>query len=82
MQNKMVDYVIYLRSDPWMEHVPGVLQELPQQSQSLNQTMYGPLRYEPIAINIDMRVPFTGETPDVPNAVWSGIGLLRLRELL
>lgn len=82
MQSKMVDYAIYLQSSPLIEHIRGVLQELPEHSQSLNQTMHGALRYRPIAININTKAPFTGGTAAVQNAIWSGAGLLRLRQLL
>ena len=82
MQSKMVDYVIYLQSNPLIEHIRGVVQELPEHSWSLNQTMYGPLHFQPIAINIDTKGPFQDDTADVHNAIWSGAGLHRLRQLL
>ena len=70
MQSKMVDYAIYLQSSPWMEHIQGVLQELSKHSQSLNQTIYGPLRYQPIAVSIDTKALFIGGTADVQSAIW------------
>ncbi len=83
MQSKMVDYAIYLRSGPLMERIRRVLQELPKSSQSINQTMHGPLREQPIGINFETKPPFTGgDTADVQIAIWSGAGLLRLRQLL
>ena len=82
MQSKMVDYAIYLRSNPLIEHIRGMIQELPQKSQFLNQTMQPSLRYVPIAINIDTKGPFADHTADVHNVIWSGAGLYRLRQLL
>ena len=42
MQSKMVDYAIYLRSNLLIEHIRGLIQELPQHSRFLNQTMQPP----------------------------------------
>jgi hypothetical protein len=45
--------------------------------------MHGPLREQPIGINFETKPPFTGgDTADVQLAIWSGAGLLRLRQLL
>lgn len=82
MQSKVVDYAIYLQSDPLIENIRDLIQELPQNSQFLNQTMQAPLRYEPIAINIDTKGSFVHDITDVHNIIWSGAGLCRLRQLL
>ena len=81
MQSKMVDYAVYLQSGPLTEHIQGVIQQLPQHSQSLNQTMHG-LRYQSIAINIDTKASSILGTAAVQNVIWSGVEILRLRQLL
>ena len=78
----MVDYAVYLQSRPLTEHIRGVIQQHPQHSQSLNQTIHGALRYQPIAINIDTKASSAFGTAAVQNAIWSGAGVLRLRQLL
>jgi len=84
MQSKMVDLAILLRLDPFAQtRLRNILQCSPKDSQSVNQTMQNPLREEPIAINIETKVPFSGEaTADLQLAIWSGAGLLRIRGLL
>jgi hypothetical protein len=61
----------------------SILDKLSAECQSVNQTLTSVLRMCPIAINIETKVPFSGEeTADVQLAVWTGAGLMRTRQFL
>lgn len=84
MQNKMVDYAVYLHPSESMERkIQNTLRGQLPGAQSVNQTMTSSLRQRPIAINMETKVPFSGgETADVQLAIWMGAGITRLRQLL
>lgn len=84
MQGKMVDYAIYLQPDAQMgKAINKILLTLGKEAQSVNQTMYPPIRQRPIAVSVETKVPFTGgATADVQLATWTGAGLTRIRQML
>ncbi len=84
MQAKMVDFCVYLQPNTQMRsQILKSLAKLPSECQTLNQTKTSELRICPIAINIETKVPFSGEeTADVQLAVWTGAGLMKTRQLL
>jgi hypothetical protein len=60
-KSEMVDYTINLRPDNEMENlIRLLLQSQPRGLQTINQSMYCPLRFSPIAISIETK------TPDAP----------------
>lgn len=84
MQDKMVDYAIYLHPSESMERkIQHTLRGQAPGTQSVNQTMSSSLRRRPIAINLETKVPFSGgETADVQLAIWMSAGITRLRQML
>ena len=84
MSSKMVDLAIYIQPDVKVKRdIRNTLRSELKEAQSVNQTMYGPLRMCPIAISIETKLPFSGgETADIQLATWAGAGLTRLRQML
>ena len=84
MQSKLVDLAVYLRPTAHMqERILRALTNLDKNSQSINQTSSASLRFNPISLSIETKIPFTGgDVADVQLAVWAGAGLLRLAQLL
>ena len=84
MSGKMVDLAIYMKPDSVaLQHIRNSLNHGPQDSISVNQTDFRPLRTRPIILNIETKLPFTGgETAGVQLATWVGAGLSRLRQML
>ena len=82
--NKMVDFAIYIKPDKEMKNsIRYTLRGNLKESQSVNQTMHGPLRMCPIAISVETKLPFSGgDTADIQSATWMGAGLARIRQML
>lgn len=80
----MVDFCVYLQPNIQMEtQIYRCLAKLPMECQTVNQTNISQLCICPIAINIETKIPFSGEeTADVQSAVWTGAGLMKTRQLL
>ena len=80
----MVDYAVCMQPDAQLEtDLQARLRSLAPRIQSINQTVYAPLRAKPIVISIETKLPHSGGAKaDVQLATWSGAGLRRTRELL
>lgn len=84
MSSKMVDLAVYINPDFNAEReILRKIQSEMKDAQSINQTMFRPLRMAPIVLSIETKTPFSGgETADVQLATWAGAGLTRLRQML
>ena len=84
MQGKMVDYAVCLVPPQRIEErINTTIAKFPKDAQSVNQTLYEPLRHKPIAFNIETKKPFTGgQDADVQLSVWAGAGLLKMGQLM
>jgi hypothetical protein len=72
MSSKMIDWGITVRpSASTVQHISKVLDGLPHNKLSINQTTYGPVRYDPIAVPIETKIA-TGhmEEARVQLALW------------
>lgn len=84
MGSKMVDFAIYIKPNENVEDdIVKTLCTGMKEAQSVNQTMYAPLRMCPIVLSIETKLPWSGgETADVQLATWAGAGLARIRQML
>lgn len=84
MQDKMSDFAIILKPDPRQEKaINNVLRDMTIEKQSINQSLYTPLREQPLLWTMETKLPWSGgETSTVQLAIWSVAGLARMRELL
>ncbi|KAF6527977.1 hypothetical protein HZS61_008279 [Fusarium oxysporum f. sp. conglutinans] len=56
-KSKMIDWGITMRpSEYTAEHISEVLDSLPHNKRSINQTIYGPVRNDPIAVSIETKI--------------------------
>jgi hypothetical protein len=82
LKSKLVDYTINLLPNEEMDSVIRLLlQSQPVNLQTINQTMYGPVRYQPIAISIETKTPNASEDAMVQLRVWVAAHFNRLRML-
>lgn len=83
LKSKMVDYTINLLPNEEMRSVIRLLlQSQPADLKTLNQTMYGPVRFKPIAISIGTQTPDGSEQDaEVHLGVWVAAHFNRLRML-
>ncbi|KAG5804183.1 hypothetical protein H9Q74_011014 [Fusarium xylarioides] len=55
--SKMIDWAIRVRPSPNIsEQIRKVLSGLPDDQRSINQTTYGPVRFDPIAVSIETKI--------------------------
>ncbi|KAJ4152180.1 hypothetical protein NW765_017689 [Fusarium oxysporum] len=55
--SKMIDWAIRVRPSPnTSEQIRKVLSGLPDDQRSINQTTYGPVRFDPIAVSIETKI--------------------------
>lgn len=80
----MVDYSINLTPNEKMDNqVRQKLQSQPHDLQTINQTMYGPVRYRPIAISIETKTPNTSEQEARTQlGMWTAAYFNRLRSFM
>jgi hypothetical protein len=81
--SKLVDYTINLLPDKKMDSVIRLLlQSQPDDLETINQTMYDPVRCQPIAISIETKTPDGSEQDAmVQLGVWVAAHFNRLRML-
>ncbi|KAJ4307436.1 hypothetical protein N0V84_012740 [Fusarium piperis] len=83
-RSKMIDWGIRVRPPPsTLSRIQALVDELPDSQSSVNQTVYGPVRYEPIAISIESKIAIgTLEEARLQLGVWVAAGHRRMRALL
>ena len=83
LKSKLVDYTINLLPDEEIDSVIRLLlQSQPVNLETINQTMYNPVRYQPIAISIETKTPDGSEQDAmVQLGVWVAAHFNRLRML-
>jgi hypothetical protein len=68
----MVDYSMILPDDAMHQAILQVLRDIPEDDQNINQTRSAPVKYRPITVNIEVKVPGEGKNEAmVPLAVWA-----------
>lgn len=79
----MVDYSMILLPDNTMHQaILHVLRDLPEDEQNINQTSAAPVKYRPITINIEVKVPGEGKNEAmVQLAVWAAAQMEKLNGL-
>lgn len=79
----MVDYAIILDPDEEMSRaIRNVLKTLDGEDCNINHTKYGPIRYNPIIANIEVKAPGSGkDTAMVQLAIWVAAQFNRLAKL-
>ena len=79
----MVDYAMLLLPDPKTHHaILQVLCDLPEEDQNINQTNFAPLKYRPIPLNFEVKLPGEGQNDaKVQLAVWASAQLQKLNAL-
>ena len=84
MDGKIVDYALVIKPNKALEkRIKNTLKDLPKISQSVNQTNHPPVRWTPIILNIETKLPWTGgETADIQHSVWGGAGITKLDQML
>lgn len=71
LESKKIDYAISLVLDTDMDRlVRSRLSTQPRESQVINQTDYSPVRYQPIAINIETKANATDDEAMMQLATW------------
>ena len=72
--SKMVDFVLRLaisQTDPLAAAIRDTVDALPIDMQSVNQTLYRPVRYAPIATSIETKTAGSAEEGRVQLGVWT-----------
>ena len=72
--SKMVDFALWLaisRTDPLAAAIRDAVNALPYNMRGVNQTIYGPVRYAPIATSIETKTVGTAEEGRVQLGVWT-----------
>ncbi|KAE8444333.1 hypothetical protein EG329_000643 [Mollisiaceae sp. DMI_Dod_QoI] len=79
----MVDYwMILLPDDKMHQAILQVLRDLPEEDQNINQTRSAPVKYRPITVNIEVKLPGEGKNDAmVQLAVWAAAQLEKLNAL-
>jgi len=79
----MVDYSIILLPDNKMHQaILQVLRDLPEEDQNINQTRSAPVKYRPITVNIEAKLPGEGKNDAmVQLAVWAAAQMEKLNAL-
>ncbi|KAF4627925.1 hypothetical protein G7Y89_g10226 [Cudoniella acicularis] len=79
----MVDYsMILLPDDKMHQAILQVLRDLPEEDQNVNQTRSAPVKYRPITVNIEVKLPGQGKNDAmVQLAVWAAAQLEKLNAL-
>jgi hypothetical protein len=79
----MVDYaIILLPDDATHPAILQVLRDLPEDDQNINQTRSAPVKYRPITVNIEVKVPGQGKNEAmVQLAVWAAAQFEKLNTL-
>jgi hypothetical protein len=79
----MVDYSMILLPDNAMHQaILQVLRDLPEDDQNINQTRSAPVKYRPITVNIEVKVPGEGKNEAmVQLAVWAAAQMEKLNTL-
>ncbi|MCJ1405152.1 hypothetical protein MMC11_008378 [Xylographa trunciseda] len=81
--SKMVDYsMVLLPDDKMHQAILQVLRNLPEEDQNINQTRSAPVKYRPITVNIEVKLPGEGKNYTmVQLAVWAAAQLEKLNAL-
>ncbi len=79
----MVDYSMVLLPDDKLDQaILQVLRDLPEEDQNINQTRFAAVRYRPITVNIEVKLPGEGKNDAmVQLAVWGSAQLAKLNFL-
>jgi len=79
----MVDYsIILLPDDKMHQAILQVLRDLPEDHQNINQTRSAPVKYRPITVNIEVKLPGEGKNDAmVQLAIWAAAQLEKLNAL-
>ena len=79
----MVDYsMILLPDEVTHQAILQVLRDLPEDEQNINQTRSAPVKYRPITVNIEVKVPGGGKNEAmVQLAVWAAAQMEKLNAL-
>lgn len=82
LSSRLVDFCITLESDTTQkEAIKQLLSSQPATLRSLNQTMYSPLRFRPIAITVETKTDTAIETGESQLAIWTKAWLNRMKLL-
>ncbi|KAM6514438.1 hypothetical protein FALCPG4_015575 [Fusarium falciforme] len=83
-RSKMIDWGIRVRPPPsTFSRIQALVDELPDNQSSVNQTVYGPVRYEPIAISIESKIAIGAlEEARLQLGVWVAAWHRRMSALL
>ncbi|KAI1394965.1 hypothetical protein F4819DRAFT_492948 [Hypoxylon fuscum] len=82
LSSRLVDFCIALESDTaHKETIKQLLASQPAALRSLNQTMYSPLRFRPIAIAVETKTDTATETGESQLAIWTKAWLNRMKLL-
>lgn len=67
----MVDYCLVLTFPSPPQQILEILRDLPEEDQNINQTAFTPMKYEPITVNIEVKVPGQGKNETmVQLSIW------------
>ncbi|KAL3584452.1 hypothetical protein FPOAC2_14232 [Fusarium poae] len=90
VESKLIDYSINLCLDPidstlkgdpeLKDAMTGLLHQVPSQHKLINQTLYGPVRYEPAAVNIETKATSVSDGRS-QLAVWISAWMEQMRTL-
>lgn len=83
-RSKMIDWGVRVRPPPaTFSRIQALVDELPDNQSSVNQTIYGPVRYEPIAISIESKIAIGAlEEARLQLGVWVAAWHRRMSALL
>jgi hypothetical protein len=80
--SKMVDYAIVLLFEEEHDQILETLRHLPEEDQNINHTSFMPVRYKPIVINIEVKVPGQGKNETmVQLSIWVAAQFNKLQAL-
>ncbi|KAL3587998.1 hypothetical protein FPOAC2_13897 [Fusarium poae] len=83
-RSKMIDWGIRLHpSQPTTARIQEILLPLPENQRSINQSTYGPVRFDPIAVSIETKIANGGaEEARLQLGVWVAAWHQRIRALM
>lgn len=84
MEGKLVNFAICLNIDTKIKNPTiAIIEPGNKDAYSVNQTMYNPTRFCPVALNMQTNPAISGgQKADGQAAVWAACGLIRLRQLI
>jgi hypothetical protein len=81
--SKMVDYaIVLLFENKPNKQIREILRHLPEEDQNINHTSFMPIRYKPITISIEVKVPGQGKNETmVQLSIWVAAQFNKLQAL-